>query len=296
MLTASIFTVAGGASAAPLPHTAAPGYRLLSGDGGVFSFASPFEGSAASDPTRCPANPPDRSMPHGSCWSMASTAEAAATTSSTRSAAPSSPTVTPSPTGSPPGPRHTPVALSSRPPRWRSPSPPTAGATGSSRSGGAASDRSRASGMPRSTAMRRRRPSRTTVHRWASSVRSMERATSSSTPTVVCSHSATRSSRVQRVVAVSMRPWSVWHGPPGAWAIGWRQRTAACLPSVMPSSGDRWAGCGCMRRSSASPRRASGPAIGWRRRTAGCSPWVAHPSWAPWVGGCSPSPSLPSRR
>ena len=74
MLTASIFTVAGGASAAPLPHTAAPGYRLLSGDGGVFSFASPFEGSAASDPTRCPANPPDRSMPHGSCWSMASTA------------------------------------------------------------------------------------------------------------------------------------------------------------------------------------------------------------------------------
>ena len=48
-------------------------YRLLGGDGGVFSFSAAFEGSAASDPTRCPANPPGRSMPGGSCWSFAST-------------------------------------------------------------------------------------------------------------------------------------------------------------------------------------------------------------------------------
>ncbi len=55
-------------------HTSGvPGYRLLGGDGGIFSFSAAFEGSAASDPTRCPANPPGRSMPGGSCWSLAST-------------------------------------------------------------------------------------------------------------------------------------------------------------------------------------------------------------------------------
>ncbi len=75
MLAASILTLAGGASAAPPgPPPAGPGYRLLSGDGGIFAFSSPFEGSAASDPTRCPANPPGRTLPQGSCWSMASTA------------------------------------------------------------------------------------------------------------------------------------------------------------------------------------------------------------------------------
>jgi hypothetical protein len=55
-------------------HTSGtPGYRLLGGDGGIFSFPVAFEGSAASDPTRCPANPPGRSMPAASCWSFAST-------------------------------------------------------------------------------------------------------------------------------------------------------------------------------------------------------------------------------
>ncbi len=49
-----------------------PGYRLGAGDGGVFAFGLPFEGSPASDSSRCPANPPARSMPNGSCWSMAS--------------------------------------------------------------------------------------------------------------------------------------------------------------------------------------------------------------------------------
>ena len=53
--------------------TSGSGYRLESGDGGVFTFGAPFEGSAASDATRCPANPPGRSMPGGSCWSLAST-------------------------------------------------------------------------------------------------------------------------------------------------------------------------------------------------------------------------------
>jgi len=53
--------------------TAPAGYRLLAGDGGVFAFTSPFVGSAASDATRCPVNPPGRAMPHGSCWSIAST-------------------------------------------------------------------------------------------------------------------------------------------------------------------------------------------------------------------------------
>ena len=53
------------------PSTA--GYWLMAGDGGVFSFGVPFYGSSASDPSRCPPNPSARSMPHGSCWSMAST-------------------------------------------------------------------------------------------------------------------------------------------------------------------------------------------------------------------------------
>jgi len=57
------------ASAAPV----GAGYWLEAGDGGVFAFGTPFEGSAASDPTRCPANPPDRAMPNGSCWSSAPT-------------------------------------------------------------------------------------------------------------------------------------------------------------------------------------------------------------------------------
>jgi hypothetical protein len=50
-----------------------PGYWLLGGDGGVFTFSTPFFGSAASDPGRCPANPPQHFMPDGSCWSFAAT-------------------------------------------------------------------------------------------------------------------------------------------------------------------------------------------------------------------------------
>ena len=71
-LVAVLFAV-GSASAGPSPGGSSPGYRLLAGDGGVFAFSSPFLGSAASDPTRCPTNPPGRSMPEGSCWSMAAT-------------------------------------------------------------------------------------------------------------------------------------------------------------------------------------------------------------------------------
>jgi hypothetical protein len=52
------------------PH---PGYRLLGGDGGVFAFTAPFEGSAATDPSLCPPNTTDRSMPNGTCWSLSST-------------------------------------------------------------------------------------------------------------------------------------------------------------------------------------------------------------------------------
>ena len=52
--------------------TGSPGYWLLGGDGGVFAFgSSEYFGSSASSATDCPANPPARSMPNGSCWSMA---------------------------------------------------------------------------------------------------------------------------------------------------------------------------------------------------------------------------------
>jgi hypothetical protein len=66
-----VIAIGGPASAAP----SGPGYWLESGDGGIFTFGTPFEGSAAGDPTLCPANPPGRAMPNGSCWSIAPTAD-----------------------------------------------------------------------------------------------------------------------------------------------------------------------------------------------------------------------------
>src|ERR1035437_4478000 len=66
-----VFVTASDVSASAAPS--APGYWLEAGDGGWFSFGAPFHGSAASDATRCPANPPARSMPNVSCWSMGPT-------------------------------------------------------------------------------------------------------------------------------------------------------------------------------------------------------------------------------
>jgi hypothetical protein len=55
---------------------AANGYWLLGGDGGVFGYGSSgFFGSGASTAADCPTNPPARSMPGGSCWSMAPTSD-----------------------------------------------------------------------------------------------------------------------------------------------------------------------------------------------------------------------------
>jgi hypothetical protein len=59
--------------AAGSSHLFPSGYRLVGGDGGIFAFGAPFEGSAAGIPTACPPNTSDRSMPSGSCWSMATT-------------------------------------------------------------------------------------------------------------------------------------------------------------------------------------------------------------------------------
>jgi hypothetical protein len=73
VLVATLLVAVGPAAASPTARTSPTGYRLLAGDGGVFAFTSPFLGSAASDPTRCPTNPPGRTMPEGSCWSMAAT-------------------------------------------------------------------------------------------------------------------------------------------------------------------------------------------------------------------------------
>jgi len=49
------------------------GYWTLGGDGGVFTFGTVFEGSAAADPRRCPPNATDRTDPSGTCWAMAAT-------------------------------------------------------------------------------------------------------------------------------------------------------------------------------------------------------------------------------
>jgi hypothetical protein len=59
------------APAAAVPSS--PGYWLVAGDGGVFSFHAPFHGSAASNPTRCPRNTTDRSHPDGTCFAIAAT-------------------------------------------------------------------------------------------------------------------------------------------------------------------------------------------------------------------------------
>ena len=47
------------------------GYRLVRGDGGIFAYGAPFTGPAAADPTTCPPNATARSMPFGTCLSMA---------------------------------------------------------------------------------------------------------------------------------------------------------------------------------------------------------------------------------
>ena len=58
-----------GATIVPAPT----GYRLLGADGGVFSFGSPFEGSASSNPANCHIIPPGPSLPQGSCAAIAAT-------------------------------------------------------------------------------------------------------------------------------------------------------------------------------------------------------------------------------
>jgi hypothetical protein len=58
------------------PPGSSSGYWLLGGDGGVFAYGSSgFFGSGQSPVADCPANPPARSMPGGSCWSMTPTAD-----------------------------------------------------------------------------------------------------------------------------------------------------------------------------------------------------------------------------
>jgi hypothetical protein len=52
---------------------ASDGYRLLGGDGGVFTFHAPFFGSAASPASRCAPNTTDRTLPDGTCLAFAST-------------------------------------------------------------------------------------------------------------------------------------------------------------------------------------------------------------------------------
>src|ERR1039458_10313483 len=73
LMSTSFFVV--GVGTPTSAASSAPGYWLEGGDGGIFTFGAPFEGSAASDTTRCPANPPARSLPNGTCWSMAPTAD-----------------------------------------------------------------------------------------------------------------------------------------------------------------------------------------------------------------------------
>jgi len=63
----------GSAAATASPRLTQVGYRLFSGDGGVFAFSAPYAGSAAADPVACPPNVTTRMMPFGTCWSMATT-------------------------------------------------------------------------------------------------------------------------------------------------------------------------------------------------------------------------------
>ena len=69
---AGLFWLAPAAGAAPAAAST-NGFVLLGGDGGIFPFGVPMQGSAASDPTRCPINLVDRAEPDGTCWSVAVT-------------------------------------------------------------------------------------------------------------------------------------------------------------------------------------------------------------------------------
>jgi hypothetical protein len=69
-VAAGLISTDGAASAAP---SEPPGYWMLGGDGGVFTFGTSFAGSPAADPRLCPANTSDRREPNGTCWSMAPT-------------------------------------------------------------------------------------------------------------------------------------------------------------------------------------------------------------------------------
>ena len=71
MLVAVPMAGSGPAGASGSPHSVQSGYRLVSGDGGIFAFSAPYAGSAAANPTACPPNVNDRFMPFGTCWSMA---------------------------------------------------------------------------------------------------------------------------------------------------------------------------------------------------------------------------------
>jgi len=70
------FAVLGVTGAPPASALPAAGYRLLGGDGGVFTFgASKFFGSGASIPSRCAPNTVDRTMPNGTCVAIAPTSD-----------------------------------------------------------------------------------------------------------------------------------------------------------------------------------------------------------------------------
>jgi hypothetical protein len=79
LLAAAVAVTLGAGLPSPARAASTPppanGYRLLTGDGGVFAFGSAFYGAPASDPSRCPTTPlPARvPQPSGTCWSMAST-------------------------------------------------------------------------------------------------------------------------------------------------------------------------------------------------------------------------------
>jgi hypothetical protein len=59
--------------ATPTAAATAPGYWLVGGDGGVFSFGAPYDGSAAADAAKCPPNTVDRHHATGQCFAIAST-------------------------------------------------------------------------------------------------------------------------------------------------------------------------------------------------------------------------------
>ena len=295
VLVATLLVAVGPAAASPTARTSPTGYRLLAGDGGVFAFTSPFLGSAASDPTRCPTNPPGRTMPGGSCWSMAATMDGGGyyvlNAATGRIFTYGDAVSYGQPANTPPyqagaefAPNAVAIALTADGLGYWVLEEGLSGLGSVQAFGDAASLGDEVSAH--------------VVH--------------NGFPVgIVGSPDGKGYLIVDSDGGVFAFGDAVFAGSLGgthlnapvvglaatrtATATGWRRPTAASSRSATPSMGAPWAASTCWHPSSPSPPIPPARVTGWRQRTAASSRWVERRSSGPWGAGRWPNPSSPSR-